>query len=220
MVRILRLHIAAEVADEFPGLFLFFPKLLEIRDSRPEILHILRFLVVPGDEIVGITGLVGNVPEQKPRFLPDRIVQAVEIPLAFDPAFRRPDGFCKRAKRLARHRLEFFLPGEEKCSEIHDRVRRNTVPVSRLHKILHIRKELLRIGFVHGVRQENPRAVQLKPLRIAHIALHDVMMVMAPEFAVVPRIGLGVIEAAKLRIINGFLHVSSDLTDFSDLTSL
>ena len=110
------------MADILPGLFLFFAKLLHIRYAGAEVLDEFRLFIIPGDKFIGIAGLVGNIPEQKPGFLTNGIIQSVKVFFPSLPAFRGADSFGKGAKRFAFCFFKFFLKREEEGAEKYDRI--------------------------------------------------------------------------------------------------
>ena len=48
-------------------------------------MYIGRFFLIPGDKLVCITGLVGNVPEEKAGFIADGPDQIVYVLFSIDP---------------------------------------------------------------------------------------------------------------------------------------
>ena len=112
MIRIFLLYIAAELADGDPGLLLLAAEFCQVRHSRPEILHIFRFLIIPCHKIIRVSRLIGYVPEKEPRFLADCLIQSVRIILSLLPALRCVDGFgrestilCQLPKATHRRRI-------------------------------------------------------------------------------------------------------------------
>ena len=87
MHRIFAFHIFAKMADNFPCFFLPITQQFHI-GTFLIILHVGRFLIIPGDKIIGIARLIRNIPEQKPLFLANGIIQCIKITLSNIPTRR------------------------------------------------------------------------------------------------------------------------------------
>ena len=177
VVRVLCLHVAAEMTDEFPGLFLLFPKLLHVRDAGSEVLDVFRLFVVPGGKIVGVAPFVGDIPEEQARLTADRFVQPVKVFFADLPAFRGPYGLGERAERFAFRLYEFLLHREEVRNVEDDGIGRDAVLPGGSDEVPHVFKEAVRVLPVDREGQEDAGAVQLKLLCVAHVALNDVVLI-------------------------------------------
>ena len=74
------------------------------------------------------------------------------------------------------------------------------------NEILHIGQKLFGILLVTVVDQENAGTVQMQPFCVAHITIHDVVIVVSPEFQIHSAIGLRVIETPNCAVINLLAH--------------
>ena len=96
---------------------------------------------------------------------------------------------------------------------VDNRVGGNAVFPCGTYKILYISQEFLRILGIAAVREEDSCAVERQTLGISHVTIHDIVIVIAPEFPVVKSVRLRVVKAANFAVINLDFHLQNVLSD-------